>query len=153
MALTANTVLDIVGLTQTITFSNPTQIDQISFTGGQITFQTASSYDLLKSDLLLYVQYINAYNLLLFRNFPLINANVNAAFPLSLFEIYSTNVGTTKLFYNQTSGSNTVLNIDYLPIAGTAVFAIRNSPVTITLQEFFMTVNLLTQYAVQVNLN
>lgn len=39
MALTAVTVFDIIGATQTITFNNPSQVDQITFSSNSITLQ------------------------------------------------------------------------------------------------------------------
>lgn len=153
MALIALTSLDIVGQTQTITFSNPSQVDQITYSSNSITFQTSTGYSLSKSDLLLYFQYLIAFNVLLGRNFPVVNLSTAAIFPLCNFSLTETSQGVTHIVYNQTSSGTTVMNINYLPVAVSGAFTTRSSPVTITLQEFFMFINMITQYAVQVNLN
>jgi hypothetical protein len=152
MALTAVTVFDIIGATQTITFNNPSQVDQITFSSNSITFQTSSTYSLQKSDFLLYFQYLDVFNNLLFSNFPTIAKSVNIAWPDSTYSI--TESGTpNRIIYDQTSIGTDFLNINYLPIATEATFATRSSPVTITLQEFFMTVYMLRQFTIQVGLN
>lgn len=153
MALTATTTFDISGGTQTITFNNPSQVDQITYSGGNITFGSISSFNLAKSDLLLYINFLSVFNNLLFKNFPSVNSNVNGAFPLCQFDISETFAGVTHLTYSQTSAGASALSINYVPVALAASVAARGSPVTVSLQEFFMTVYMLTQYAVQVNLN
>ena len=153
MALTAATVFDLVGGTQTITLSDPAQVDQITFSDNSITFASESSYNLVKSDLLLYITYLNTFNTLLLRNFPIVNTYYNKAWPLSLFEISITDVGVTHITYNQTSMGTTVLNIDYVPQATAAGFTARVSPITVTLQEYLMTINMLNQYYFQISAN
>jgi hypothetical protein len=153
MALTSTTTFDVDGNTSTITFFNPSQVDQITYNSDGITFQTAGSYTLAKSDYLLYFQYLNAFNNQLFINFPAISKNVNTAWPLILFSITETNIGVQKITYDQTSIGTTILNVNYLPSIASAGFVARGSPVTVTLQEFFMTVYMLTQYTNQVALN
>lgn len=153
MALTATTTFDIIDQTQQIIFfSSAVQVDQINFATNQITFQAISSYNLVKSDLLLYYKYINAFFLLLQVNF-VISQYFNLAFPLSLFEINFYNAGTNHLQYTQTSQGNTPLMINYVPISGSASIAARASPVTISIQEFAMSVNMLSPYFNQVSLN
>jgi hypothetical protein len=153
MALTSTTVVDLIGGTQTITFSDPDQVDQITFSNNQITFQSSSTYNLSKTDLLLYFQYLLVFNTLLQRNFPSFNASVNQPWPLCSFSISETNVGVKKIIYDQTSTGTTVLHINYVPIAQAASFATRSSPVTISLQEYLSTIDLLQIYAIQINLN
>jgi hypothetical protein len=60
MALSATTVFDIVDQTQSITFNNPTMVDQISFANNQLTFAEISTFTLTQSDMLLYVKYLQA---------------------------------------------------------------------------------------------
>lgn len=153
MALTSTTTFDLIGQTQTITFFNPSQVDQIIFSSNQITFENSSAYNLTKSDLLLYLKYLIIYNNLLIANFPIMLSSYNSAWPLSVFDITKSDVGTTKIIYNQTSLGTTVLNIDYVPIASAASFVARVSPITITPQEFLMTINMLNQFSNQVTLN
>ena len=153
MALTSTTTFDVIGNTSTITFLNPSQVDQITYAGGAITYQAASSYTLAKSDFLLYFQYLNAFYNQLFINFPQIASSVNTIWPLSVFDISLTNVGTKKLTYTQSFSGTTVLQINYLPLTVSAGFVTRPSPVTISLQEFFQNVYMLTQYTTQVSLN
>lgn len=153
MALTSTTTFDVINVTSTITFNNPSQVDQITFSGNQITFQTCSSYTLVKSDFLLYFKYLNSFNNQLFINFPSISQSINSAFPLSVFDITIYSAGVTHIIYNQTSLGTTVTNINYVPIAGAAAIVARSSPVTITLQEFFMFVYILNQYSTQILVN
>jgi len=153
MALTSTTTFDIVGATQTITFNNPTQVDQITYSGNQIIFQTSSAYNLAKSDYLLYFKYLNAFNNLLLLNFPVISQAFSIAWPLCQFDITESNVGVQKIIYSQSSVGTAVININYVPIANSSAFTARASPVTISLQEFFMMVYMLSQYTNQVGLN
>jgi hypothetical protein len=153
MALTSTTVFDVGGATQSITFSNPSQVDQISFSNNQVTFEAESSYNLVKSDLLLYGQYLQAFNTLLYVNFPSVGPSYNLAWPLCQFDITETNVGVQHINYTETSLGNTVLGINYVPLAGAAGFTARASPVTITLQEFFMCCFMMLQYCKQISLN
>jgi hypothetical protein len=153
MALIQQTTVDIVGETQTIVFNNPSQVDQIQYINNQITFGISTTYNLSKSDLLLYGQFINTFNNSLILNFPSVNKSIGIAWPLCNFDFTESNVGTKKLIYNQSSSGTTVIIITYVPIANAASFATRASPVTITLQEYFMFVLMLGQYIQQVNLN
>lgn len=154
MALTSTTIFDIVGQTQTITFyESSSQVDQIVFSANQITFETAASYNLVKSDYLLYFKYLNAYFSALFINFPSVSASSNGIFPLCTFSLTETSVGVTHINYLQNTGSTLVLGINYVPVATSAAFTARSAPVTISMQEFFMTINMLSQYTNQVSLN
>lgn len=153
MVLNSTTTFDIVGNTSTITFLNPTQIDQITYVGGNITFQTTAGYTLAKGDYLLFYQYLLAFYNQLFLNFPSISANVNTAWPLSVFNITISNVGVQKISYTQSSVGTQVIQINYLLLTKSAGIVSRPSPVTISLQEFFQTVYMLTQYTNQISLN
>lgn len=153
MALTSTTIFDIIGMTQTLTFNNPSQVDQIVFANNDITFETSSTYNLLKSDLILYFKYLNSFNNLLLINFPSINSSIGGIWPLSSFDITESSAGVTHIIYTQTSQGSTVLEINYVPIAGSASFITRSAPVTISLQEFFMTVLMMNQFINQVGLN
>ncbi len=153
MALTNTIVFDVINGTQTITFYNPTQVDQITYNNNQITFQSASTYNLVKSDLLLYFKFINLFLVSLEVNFPAFNQSTLNKWPLCQFDITESSSGVTHLIYNQNSGGSNVININYVPIAGSAGFAGRSSPITISAQEFFMTTIMYTQYSNQVVLN
>jgi len=153
MALTSTTTFDITGATQTLTYFNPAQVDQIIFSSNQITFASISSFNLAKSDLLLYCQFLNIFNNLLFANFPSVSASVNSPWPVCQFDFSETNVGVKKLIYTQISQGTAVQTINYLPIATAAAFTARGAPVVISLQEFFMYVLMNNQYAIQVGLN
>jgi len=153
MALTATTTLDIVGQTQTITFNNPSQVDQFVYSGGAIIHKASTTFNLAKSDVVLYFQFLNAFNNLLILNFPKVNASIGAIFPLCQFDISETNVGVKKVIYNQTSQGTTVINIDYLPIASSAAYATIGSDVTISLQEWFFQIIMMYQFNNQVSLN
>ena len=153
MALTQQTTVDIVGQTQTIVFNNPSAVDQIQYASNVITFGISSTYNLAKSDLLLYGQFLNTFNNSLILNFPIVNASIGGVWPLSVFDFTESNVGTKRLIYNQTSNGTTAININYLPIATAAAFATRGSPVSVTLQEYFMFVLMMGQFIQQVNLN
>lgn len=153
MALTSQTTFDVVGQSQTIVFNNPGSIDQIQFSSGAITFGAISSYNLSKSDMFLYNKYLQAFNTLLLFNFPSISANIGQIWPLCNFQINETFAGVTHLTYNQTSSGTTVCNINYVPQVVSAAFTARVSPVTITVQEYFMFVLMLAQFSQQVNLN
>ena len=153
MALTSTTITDIVGQTQTIVFNNPSQVDSIQFASNQITFAASTTYNLTKSDLILWCQFLSTFNNLLLINFPTISSIIGQAFPLCVYDYTYSNIGVKRLIYNQISIGTTVININYLPIATSAAFATRGSPVTITLQEYFMFVLMMGQYIQQVNLN
>jgi len=153
MALTSVTNFNIPGQNQSVTFNNPSAVDQITYSSNQITFAAESSFNLVKSDLLLYIQYLTTFNTLLIANFPSVNSSIGQAWPLSEFDITESSSGVTHIIYTQTSQGNTVLGINYVPISGSAGFTARASPVTITLQEYFMTVLMLGQFYNQVYLN
>lgn len=153
MALTSTTSFDIVGQTQTLTFNNPGQIDQVSFANNQITFQAETQYSLAKSDMILWFKYLNAFNNLLLINFPSISSSIGQIFPLCVFSIVENNIGVKKITYDQQISGTEVLNIVYVPLAAAASVATRASPVTISLQEWFMTVLMMNQFTQQVALN
>lgn len=126
MALTSTTVFDIIGGTQTITFNNPSQVDQITFSSNSITFQAEGAYSLIKTDLLLYLQFISVFNILLFTNFPSVSNSNNLLWPLSSFDITTNNTGLKKIIYNQTTKpAVTVLTITYTTTAASGAFVAR----------------------------
>lgn len=149
MALTVATIFDIVGQTQTITFNNPSAIDTITYSSGQVTFGTQSGYTLAKSDLLLYCQYMQAFFNLLNVNFSLSYLN---DWPLCNFQISDTFAGVNHLTYTQTSTGNNVLTVNYVPQAVAASVAARSS-ISISLGEFYMFILMLQQYKQQINFN
>jgi hypothetical protein len=157
MALTATTVLDVVDQTQTISFfSSAAQVDQIIYSSNQMTFTAITTFNLVKSDFLLYYQYLNAFFKILPINFPIVNVTTLpqlASWPLSSYNLAETDVGVFKIDYTQTSGSSTALALNYVQIAGAVAFSARATPVVITLQEFYMMMNMLAQYTNQVSLN
>jgi signal transduction histidine kinase len=155
MALTTTTEVDIVGQTQTISFyESSTLVDQITFSSNTFTFQTISTYNLSKSDFLLYWQFLNTYWLLIITNFgKSVQPNLLNAWPLSQFDITESSSGVTHLYYTQTSAGTTVNYLNYVPIAQSISFAARASPVTISLQEMNMAIIMLYQYQNQVSFN
>lgn len=153
MALTSTTTFDLIGQTQMIQFNNSGVVDQISYGNGQVTFAEISGFNLSKSDLILYNQYLQVFNTLLLVNFPLVAQNIGQVWPLCNFQISETTSGVTHIVYNQTSQGNTVENINYVPIAASEGFTARGAPITIMIQEYFMFVLMMGQFAQQVNLN
>lgn len=153
MVITSQITTDIVGQTQILVISNSGPLDQILYSNNQITFGTSSTYNLSKADLALWGQFLNTFNNLLIINFPSIASSIGLAWPLCVFDFTENDIGVKRLIYNQTSNGTTVININYLPIATSAAFATRSSPVTITLQEYFMFILMMAQYFQQVNLN
>lgn len=154
MALTSTTTFDLIGQTQTISFfQSSTMVDQIIFSANAVTFASISGYNLSKSDCLLYGKYLNTYYLLLLTNFPIVGISQNYIWPLCVFDISETSSGVTHLTYTQTSQGNTVYTTNYVPIASQASWIARANPVTITLQEFYMTNNMMTAFTNQISLN
>ena len=153
MALTCTTAVDLVGQTQTLNYyTGATLIDSISYSGGVITFSSESSFNLSKSDTVLYNSFFQIFFTLLVLNFPSVNVSNNFPFPLCNFQISETSQGVTHINYNQTSAGNSVYGINYVPIAASAAFAAR-SAVTISTQEFVMLRIMLDNYFNQVRLN
>lgn len=153
MALTSITTFDVVGQTQSISFNNPGQVDQISYANNQITFAQISGFNLSKSDLLIYLQFLILFNSLLVTNFPSVNLSLNNAWPNCSFDITQSTSGVEHIIYTQNTGSTNVYTINYVPVAVSASFAARGAPVTITLQEYFSMIACLIQYKTQINLN
>jgi hypothetical protein len=151
MALTSVTTIDIIGGTQTIVFNNPGQIDQIQYSGSGITFSATAGYNLAKSDLLLFGQFITVFYNLLQVNFPSIINNLTSL-PNNNFSISQTFAGVTHINFAETSLGNSVFAINYLPSVVSGAIASR-SQITITPQEFFLFQILLVQYINQVRLN
>jgi hypothetical protein len=154
MALTAVTTLDVIGQTQTITFNNPTQVDQITFASGAITWQSTAGYSLVKSDYALFQKYIQVFNSLLFPNFPTVCSSVFSPWPIPGTEfLINSTTPPNRIIYTQNSSGTQVLNASYLPVATVVTIAARAAPVTITLQEWFSSVDVLNQFAAQVAAN
>jgi hypothetical protein len=154
MALTSVISLDVINVNSSITYNNPSQIESISFSSNSITFSSTAGFTLSKSDTLLYLKYLLAFNSQLFVNFPFISQFSTLSLPVSQFKILILN-GPNIIEYFQTSTSSPVslvYNITYTP-GGTATFAARSSPITITLQEFFMCIYMMIQYQTQININ
>ena len=152
MALTSQTVVDIVAQTQTITFyESSSQVDKITYSNNQITFQNIAHYVLNKSDYQLWFQYFFSFYNLLPINFP--NIIFKGKWPLCKFDITESNPGVKRIIYTQTSNGVDVLVINYNTNNSTASFTARAAPVTISMQEFFTTTNMLTQYTNQVTQN
>jgi hypothetical protein len=150
MALSATTVFDIVDQTQSITFNNPTMVDQISFANNQLTFAEISTFTLTQSDMLLYVKYLQAFYTLLVQNFPTINIAFTQPWPLCLFSLAETDVGINKITYTQTSNGANVYTINYLPEELSAGFLARTAPAVITTQEFLWTIPMMNQFGNQI---
>src|ERR1700687_2630821 len=152
MALTAAITFDLIGGTQVLTLSNPSQVEQISFGSNQITFASAVSFTLNKSDFGLYFSYIKVYYTLLFVNFPTLGPLLTAAWPMpgTAFNLTQIAHPNQAIEFTQSSAGSTMWDIVYTLNTTNAVFARRTSPVTITPQEFFAGFDSLTQYAKQV---
>lgn len=150
MALSANTILNIPGNTQTITFNNPGAIDEYDFGSNTITLKAISSYTLSKTDFELYVGYLIIYYNALLTNFPNINSSFSIAIPASEFDF---KVGSTRITYDQHSGAADAYNFTYLFSNTTVTVAARASDVNITLQEFFTMIINMRILQTQVSLN
>jgi hypothetical protein len=150
MALTHTTVVDIVNATQTMSFyESATLVDQIQYSAAGITFSSISSFNLSQSDLLLYLKHMATFYTNLGINFPAIYLSANLTWPVCEFDITQSNSGVLKIDYTQTSLSASVYLINYVVLAASASFSAR-SAITITLQEFFMTINMMAQYNSQI---
>lgn len=150
MALTAITVLNIPGTTQTIVFNNPTLVDEIDFGSNQITFKAISSYNLSRSDFLLWYNYLSIYSTALLLNFPSLNTTVFQSIPQSEYDL---KMGATRLTFDYHSGATDVLNLTYILSNTTMTFGARASDVTVTIQEFALLIYILKQYNQQVSFN
>lgn len=154
MALTSTTSLDVVSQISTISFYQGVSIvDQITFSSNTVTYQSISSYNLSKSDMDLYIKFLNVYLLLIYTNFPAAGQSINLAWPLCKFDITLSSSGVEHITYTQASQGNTFLTINYVPIASAASFSARVSPVTISIQEFISGVNFNNLFFNQVSLN
>jgi len=153
MALQSTTFLDIVNNTASLTYTlNSSQVDEITYSSNSITFSSISSFNLMKSDAILYSTFINVFLNLLLINFPSIQNSRGISLPLSSFEIQFVTSGIEHIYYIQTSNGNSIYDTNYVPIAQSASFSSRSS-ITITLQEFLFAVQMLTFYSTQVSLN
>jgi hypothetical protein len=154
MALTSQTTLDLVGQSSVLSFyQGVSLVDQITYSSNQITYASISSYNLSKSDMALYYNFLNTWLSSLYANFPIVAASAKLIWPLCQFDITESFAGVTHIIYNQTSTGTQVININYVPVAVPGAIAARGSPVTITDQEFIMGVNMKQNYFNQVALN
>lgn len=152
MALTSTTTLDDQNQTGTISFyQSATLVDQITFSSNQVTFATISSFNLSKSDVLLYYKLLVSFFVQMQTNFG-INSSADGIFPLCNFQLQETSVGVTHIYYNQSSQGNTVYASNYVPVAVSASYSAR-SAVTISVQEFILAIYLKGQWTNQVSLN
>lgn len=153
MALTATILVDIVNVTETLTWSvGGSQIDQMVYASNTVTLGSTSGFSLSKSDLLLYIANLNLFNLSIISNFPSVQSSRLLSLPVSNFEIDLTSAGVTHINYVQSSQGNSVYSTNYVPIAQAASFAARSS-VNLTMQEFFLMVLMNQQYLNQVQIN
>jgi hypothetical protein len=153
MTLTNTITVDLVGQTQTISFyEGASLVDQIEYSTSGVTFSTISSFNLSKSDCILYNTYLILFYNTLLLNFPYLNLQLSGIWPLCVFEISETFAGVNHIIYTQTSQGNSVYSTNYVPQASSAGHASR-SQITITIQEFYMTQIMLRQYYNQVSLN
>lgn len=131
MALIANTVLNIPGSTQIISFSNPSLIDEIDFGNNQITFKAISSYNLSQSDFNLYVNYLIIYYNALLTNFTNLGKYFNIKLPICLYDF---KVGSTRITFDYQSGTTDTYNSTYLFSNSTMTIAARPSDVVVSIQ-------------------
>lgn len=151
MALTSTTLFDVVGATQSITFDNPSQIDQIIYSSGAITLPICSSYSLSKADFALLYQYTSAFYNLLFVNFNTVSIAIPKAWPTPGTEFILNTLATPeRIIYTYNSVGSLALKMVYLPLSGTVTISARPAPITIKLQEFFANYSALGQFSTQV---
>lgn len=154
MALTASQTLNIPGTTQQIIFSNPSEIENITYSTSGITYASEISSVLSRSDFALFFQYKIQFFNSLFVDFPNIVASYQLEVPVCKVQIYSSN-GPNLIQFLQTSTASpisSVYNITYDRGTHTATFSSRINPITITLQEYFLAFQVLSQFAKQVSL-
>jgi len=153
MALTSTILLDLPNQTQTLTFFQGTnQIDQIIYSNNSITLGTISSFNLNKSDCLLYNSLFQTWITALELNFPAVFKSTNLQWPQSHFAINRSSSSPINIIYTQTSKGNSVYLTNYAHTGSTASYSARSS-IIITLQEFFMMQLMLQQFTNQVALN
>jgi len=153
MALTSTTLADLSDQTQTLTFyEGATKIDQIVYNNNLITYSAISAYDLSSRDAILYFKYLNAFNILLYQNFPVLNLSANYKLPLSSFTLNLADLPGLNIIFKQSSHGVSIYNTHYTPANFTASYESRPS-VTVTVQEFFISVILMAQYTNQITLN
>jgi len=132
----------------TLAFFNPDQIDQLTYSSESITFEKCDEYKLSKEDLILYCKYIISWNVSLLDTFVNLVPAVNTSVLVSSFKIEVTSDG--QIIYNQTANGEAVICITYYPSELKAIVSSRGSPVSISYQEFFLMIYLLSQYINQV---
>ena len=153
MALTSTTTFDIANQTQTINFySSSVLVDSISYSAGVLNYANVAQFNLSKSDIILYFQYLNIFNNTLLVNFPSLNASLIQALPLCQFDFLENSIGTKKLIYTQNSQGNSIYTITYVVVGSSASFAAR-SALSTTIQEFLASLNFFGVFVNQITLN
>jgi hypothetical protein len=154
MPLTTSTTLDAATGTQTIFFyEGANLVDEVIYASNSVTFSAISSFNLDKADLIFYIQALKIFANVLLLNFTVLSSSINASWPVCEMQISNMLEGVTHLDYQQTSGANTVISIDYIPSASSSSVAARASPVSVTPQEFFGFIYMMAQYSNQISLN
>jgi hypothetical protein len=154
MALTANTILNLPSGTQQIIFSNPSEVDNITYSSSGITYALESSFILSQADMALYMTYLTVFYNALLLNFPSINASFNKEVSVFLIEIQALN-GPNLLVFTQTSTASPITHVYTITFdrgAKTATFAARSSAITITPQEYLIAFQLLKLFFNQIAL-
>ena len=154
MALTGSISQDVPGTLQSITFSNPTFLDSITYSSAGITYPVAASFTLSQSDFALFYAYKSQFYASLLQNFSSIIQSQLVPLPVALMEIKNIS-GPDVLQYYQTSTSSPVYlvyNISYDYDDNIATFAARSSAITITLQEYLVAFQILKLFSQQVAL-
>lgn len=155
MATTSVVTQNLPSDTQQVIFYDTGEFDNITYSSNQITYAAESSITMSQSDFALWYKYFLQYYNLLLTNFPVINSAYNTSVPICKFEILSLSTQSPNLIeYIQTSTitSQSVYSITYSTTGNTATFAARSAPITITLQEFLIGFQLITQFANQCSL-
>jgi hypothetical protein len=154
MAIKSTVLLDLPSNIQSITYNvGINQVDKITFASNAITFSAISSFNLIKSDLLIYIANLKSFSDLLFNNFTFLPNPSTLPLPPSNFQIAIVSLASViHLHYIQTSLVNQVYNINYSTALKQATIPTR-AQTTITLQEFYYCINFLQSYKNQINLN
>lgn len=154
MALSSVITQNIPAGTQQIIFNNPTEVDNITYSGSGLTYAVESSFTLSQSDMVLYFQNKLAFYNALLLNFPAINAGFNLEVPVCLMEVQSMS-GPNYLVFTQTSTASPVTHVYTITFdrgSLIATFAARASAITITPQEYLMAFQILRLFFNQVSL-
>jgi hypothetical protein len=155
MAISSVITQNVPSNTQQIIFNNPSEFENISYSSIGITYAAESSTALSQEDFITFYQNkLQFYNSLLV-NFPSIANYFNLKLPVSKFDILSLS-GPNLIEYTQTSTSSPiskVYNLTFDRVALTMTFAARVNPIIITLQEFLIGFQWITQFYNQIKLS